>query len=654
MRHIISALLLCFAVGASPARASLGAAPACENPDVLFRLSPSKLYQIQSASCSVPLQEIALPTETSDAFGLTRAIHFTSACAEGTSSIALHAIAGQSAVRLTTALLGRGGSGIGSTVGLGLTAASGIPPGVLSVYVKGRTGDRYWTRGALAHAARVQSASSTVTRSASGPCCSASSASTPECACSQDYNLPSGVIGVDNAPVDALLTYQGEEYHRVLRLSVDQRCAGPISSLASPDWDALTSGTYSLKAGIDPALGGGPRCAEFRPCEWNGAGAGNSAPTFEFAHNCYDYATNHHCDPASGSGCYGQPGFGSDPADWYNTPGQLTPELARDRAIADGLVPTTRDGDCGGKCKVAMIAMPGDVHWLRQHPDGTWSHKRGQGRATNTDCVGAVLRDPELQPVCTRDGRLYDRSRVWYFCVPDNVTIGGPTDIQGPQAPLAPALDLGRPTRGAAPAIPPGRQPIVTHDCYSTRLNPFYLITPQDSAEIEQRIAGLPPAANPGIPDSAPVGGEYHFAYAPGKSISTLAGYIRAADSSGVSWYHDVNDLAGWASSHVAPCEYAAASVDGGAARPAAEIVVLGNPFRGVARLVVRGGVARVTIIDVSGRKVRTISGASSVPEQTLLWDARNDSGVKVPAGAYFARAQNRSGVAYAKLVLME
>ena len=35
-----------------------------------------------------------------------------------------------------------------------------------------------------------------------------------------------------------------------------------------------------------------------------------------------------------------------------------------------------------------------DFHWYRQNPDGTWSHKRGQGIVNNLDASGKIIYDP--------------------------------------------------------------------------------------------------------------------------------------------------------------------------------------------------------------------------------------------------------------------
>ena len=62
-------------------------------------------------------------------------------------------------------------------------------------------------------------------------------------------------------------------------------------------------------------------------------------------------------------------------------------------------------------------------------------------------------------------------------------------------------------------------------------------------------------------------------------------------------------------------------------------------------------GAARVTICDVSGRLVRTLSGSPAAGPQRLEWDGRAASGAPAPAGIYFARLEAAGAVATIKVV---
>ncbi len=46
----------------------------------------------------------------------------------------------------------------------------------------------------------------------------------------------------------------------------------------------------------------------------------------------------------------------------------------------------------------------------------------------------------------------------------------------------------------------------------------------------------------------------------------------------------------------------------------------------------------RITIFDISGRKIRTISGIATGNEQNTQWDLKNNSGNRISAGVYFYR----------------
>ena len=49
-------------------------------------------------------------------------------------------------------------------------------------------------------------------------------------------------------------------------------------------------------------------------------------------------------------------------------------------------------------------------------------------------------------------------------------------------------------------------------------------------------------------------------------------------------------------------------------------------------------GGAALAICDVSGRRVRELAAAAGAGEHVLVWDLRDASGARVPAGLYFAR----------------
>jgi flagellar hook assembly protein FlgD len=61
---------------------------------------------------------------------------------------------------------------------------------------------------------------------------------------------------------------------------------------------------------------------------------------------------------------------------------------------------------------------------------------------------------------------------------------------------------------------------------------------------------------------------------------------------------------------------------------------------------------ASVEVLDVAGRRVRTIhSGSASAGPLMLTWDGRDASGRETPAGLYFARATAGSERALTRFV---
>ena len=80
------------------------------------------------------------------------------------------------------------------------------------------------------------------------------------------------------------------------------------------------------------------------------------------------------------------------------------------------------------------------------------------------------------------------------------------------------------------------------------------------------------------------------------------------------------------------------------------------NPFRASAEVafeLARGGKTRITVHDVSGRRVRTLTDERRpAGRQRVVWDGRDDWGHEAPAGVYLLRLTG-SGVATRKVVLL-
>jgi len=81
------------------------------------------------------------------------------------------------------------------------------------------------------------------------------------------------------------------------------------------------------------------------------------------------------------------------------------------------------------------------------------------------------------------------------------------------------------------------------------------------------------------------------------------------------------------------------------------------NPFHPRAEVafeLARGGPARITVHDVSGRLVRTLTAETrGAGRHRVAWDGRDDAGHQAPAGIYLFRLAGASGVATRKAVLL-
>ncbi len=81
------------------------------------------------------------------------------------------------------------------------------------------------------------------------------------------------------------------------------------------------------------------------------------------------------------------------------------------------------------------------------------------------------------------------------------------------------------------------------------------------------------------------------------------------------------------------------------------------NPFNACATIqftIEKGGIAEITVYDVSGRRVRTLVN-SFVPAgvHEVIWDGRNDSGGRVASGLYLYRLRTGGVVETRKMVLL-
>jgi len=79
------------------------------------------------------------------------------------------------------------------------------------------------------------------------------------------------------------------------------------------------------------------------------------------------------------------------------------------------------------------------------------------------------------------------------------------------------------------------------------------------------------------------------------------------------------------------------------------------NPFSTISFTPPSSGKASLIIYDILGRKVRElISGQISSGIRSVLWDGRDDSGIAVSSGVYFARLTMGKSLVVRKMLLMK
>ena len=88
------------------------------------------------------------------------------------------------------------------------------------------------------------------------------------------------------------------------------------------------------------------------------------------------------------------------------------------------------------------------------------------------------------------------------------------------------------------------------------------------------------------------------------------------------------------------------------------EVVARPNPFRGTTSIefeMPRGEMTRISVYDLRGRRVRTLTESFLAPgSQTARWDGTDSSGRRVSPGIYIVRLRAGSRAATSKIVLMK
>lgn len=151
------------------------------------------------------------------------------------------------------------------------------------------------------------------------------------------------------------------------------------------------------------------------------------------SHNCFAYAINS-IDPNLMAACkkspecnvpFPQPGYAAGFRKFSDQPDKGCGDMVS-RLWGDN--PKIRAIEFETKCppgmsKIALIVDPKrDYHFLRQDPDGYWSHKPGAMAVTRLDATGRPILRPDRACFMYRkykDPLLYTQF-CGYFCVPRN------------------------------------------------------------------------------------------------------------------------------------------------------------------------------------------------------------------------------------------
>jgi hypothetical protein len=178
----------------------------------------------------------------------------------------------------------------------------------------------------------------------------------------------------------------------------------------------------------------------------------NNSENLTESHNCYTYAINM-IDPKLIKDCddepdcnvgFPQPGYESGYKKWIDQKDKGCADLVSRLWGDNPNIKATRfESKCpSGTSKIALIIDPKrDYHFLRQDPDGYWSHKPGALSVRRTDASDRPIIRPDrglFLYKAKNDPLMYSRF-CGYFCVPrgkklhmsKNATRGGHKSRQG-------------------------------------------------------------------------------------------------------------------------------------------------------------------------------------------------------------------------------
>jgi hypothetical protein len=193
---------------------------------------------------------------------------------------------------------------------------------------------------------------------------------------------------------------------------------GDATVLATGDKVTATqvvAGTSSVaSAAVTVKPDGAP---PYDPTPWN-------QPAHQGSNNCYNYGCNIMTDT------FAQPGRAhSADLPWPFTCGDVDTS-----AKADGLTGAPEKVCSGCVHRVALVVSPQksttpptihDYHWYRLDATGRWSHKPGDGKATDKDASGNLINNPETanRTYAGPDYILDYSVFCTYYCVDKDVVV---------------------------------------------------------------------------------------------------------------------------------------------------------------------------------------------------------------------------------------
>ena len=150
----------------------------------------------------------------------------------------------------------------------------------------------------------------------------------------------------------------------------------------------------------------------------------NNTYALRESHNCLAYALNkidmglvNECTKPDCPTQFPQPGYEAGYKDFGDQPNKCCADMVlRMEGDNPKITPSTFDAKCPrGKSKIALIVDPKrDYHYLRQDPDGKWSHKPGSLIVKREDSSGSEIIRPHRAVFIYKSKR--DPLEYIYFC----------------------------------------------------------------------------------------------------------------------------------------------------------------------------------------------------------------------------------------------